>query len=266
MAMPTVKSIARQLLPTAMLDRRRVRRALAGSNEPELALLPLLARSGAFLDIGANIGLWTGPASRMFHQVHAFEPEPRLANALRRYVAAHVTVHQLALSDHDGEGRFLVPIFAGEEISTRSTLESSANPGLEQVERVVQLARLDSLNLTDIDAIKIDVEGHERAVLEGAAATIDRERPALIVEIEERHHPGRSENIIESLSSRGYICGYLRGKAFERYERGAIAVLQPERHLPDMGTGRSGEYVNNFIFLPSDRPDLLGRIRENLST
>ena len=256
MLIKSLKSIARQLVPTTTLERRRVRLALAGSDEPELQLFPVLSRGGAFLDVGANIGFWTGPASRTFGSVHAFEPDPGLADALRRNVASNVTVHELALSDHEGEGRFMVPVFENKEISTRSSLEANANPGLALIERRVRLARLDSLGLTGVDAIKIDVEGHEAAVIAGAAATIARERPTLIVEIEERHHPKQSEPIIAGLVARNYACGYLRGQAFERYESGRIDDLQPQDKLPELGHGKPGDYINNFLFVPNERVGL----------
>ena len=248
-----LKEIAKAVLPASVVAAWQVRRALRGSPEPELLLLPALARGGLFLDVGANMGSWCGPASRVFAEVHAFEPIPPLASALRRAVPVNVTVHELALSDHEGTGRFAVPIYEGRAVTTRASLERDANVGFEdEAVHEVRLARLDSLALVDVDAVKIDVEGHEAAVLAGARETIDRERPTLIVEIEERHHPGQSESIIEGLVSKGYWCCYLRDERIERFRPGSIGELQPLDALPLPGR-RCGDYVNNFVFVPNER-------------
>ena len=53
----------------------------------------------------------------------------------------------------------------------------------------VPVKRLDDLHLDQVGLIKIDVEGHELAVLRGAADTLTRNRPAVLAEAEERHHP-----------------------------------------------------------------------------
>lgn len=248
-----LKEIAKAVLPASMVAAWQVRRALRGSPEPELRLLPALARGGLFLDVGANMGGWCGPASRVFAEVHAFEPIPPLAAALRGAVPANVTVHELALSDHEGSGRFAVPIYDGRAVTTRASLERDANTGFDdEAVHEVRLARLDTLTLVDVDAMKIDVEGHEAAVLAGAHETIERERPTLIVEIEERHHPGQSEAIIQSVVSRGYLCCYLHHERVERFVPGCLGELQPPDAWPVAGR-RSADYVNNFIFVPNER-------------
>ncbi|MCW7537821.1 FkbM family methyltransferase [Aquabacterium sp. A7-Y] len=248
-----LKQFAEILLPRSAIVRFQVHRGLRGSPDREAQLLPLLARRGCFLDIGANRGSWAGPAARVFREVHAFEPEPELAAALRKAAPANVTVHGLALSDHEGWGRFAVPVYGGEAVTTRATLEAGANVGFErELVHEVQLARLDSLRLRHVDAIKIDVEGHEAAVLEGAWDTIDREHPPLIVEIEERHHPGESESIIERLAAHDYLCYYIGDEGLESFVPGSIEVLQQDRARPDPGR-RPGGYINNFIFWPRER-------------
>lgn len=88
MTFPTIKRLAKALLPGSTYMALKVRRALHGSGDAEVSLLPLLARQGAFVDIGANMGTWTGPAARAFRLVHAFEPDPVISTALRRCAPA----------------------------------------------------------------------------------------------------------------------------------------------------------------------------------
>ena len=238
------------------------RRALRASCDPETNLLPLLARAGIFLDVGANVGGWSVPAARCFREVHAYEPDIKLAMALKRIVPSNVTVHSIALSDHEGVGRFTVPIVEGEELTSQASLEAYANVGFdENVMREVKLATLDSFQFRDIDAIKIDVEGHESCVLDGALKSIDRERPTLIVEIEERHHPRYSEQIIERLLSRDYLCYFLAVGQLEQFERGTIDKLQPMGGHGGVGY-KLENYINNFIFFPKERATQIAAIKQ----
>ena len=68
----------------------------------------------------------------------------------------------------------------------------------------VQTACLDDVTLPRIGFIKIDVEGHELNVLEGAKRTISRDRPTLLIECEERHNPGGVSKLRELFRDAGY--------------------------------------------------------------
>ena len=248
-----LKRLARTVLPRSVVAGLQARRRVA-AGDPELDLLPALTRGRTFVDIGANRGSWTLPASQLFAEVHAFEPVPSMAEVLRRAAPANVTVHEVALSDHEGTGRFAVPILEGRAITTRASLEADANVGFDdEAVHEVRLARLDSLGLHGIDVMKIDVEGHEGAAIDGARDTIDRERPSLIVEIEERHHAGGSEAIIEGLTSRGYVCCYPFEGRMQPFLPGSIDALQPSELIKMPGQSKASRYINNFFFVPSER-------------
>jgi FkbM family methyltransferase len=258
------RRLLKTLLPPPLRLRLQVRRALRGGSEVEIRLLPLLARGGAFIDVGANVGGWSGPACRSFRQVHAFEPYAELADALRRAAPANMQVHPLALSDRTGSAAFSIPLHGGITLPTRASLEAQANVGFEQLARQVELATLDSLQLDAIDAIKIDVEGHEEAVLNGAWQTIESQRPSLIVEIEERHHPGRSEVIIARIVALGYRCHFVRDGRLHPYAAGSIGALQPASRVPAPGQQAVG-YINNFIFSPHERDAEVQAMRDRLA-
>ena len=258
-------SLVKAVVPQSIRLRRHVRSVLQrATHDPEIALLPRLARAGCFLDIGANLGSWTGPASRAFARVHAFEPHAELATALRANVPPNVTVHEVALSDHHGVATFAIPLHAGEHLASRASLELDANTGFDQVIRQVAMTTLDALDLRGVDAIKIDVEGHEAATLDGAWRTIERERPTLIVEIEERHHPGRSEALIERIAARGYRCCYVARRQLLEFTPGEIVRLQPAELIPTP-EGTSPDYINNFFFVPREREQQLTAMRADLA-
>lgn len=238
----------------------RIRRWMRQGTDTELRLLPLLKGRGAFIDVGANVGSWAGPACRIFSHVHAFEPDTKLARALKDCAPRNLTVHAMALSDKKGVGVFSVPLSNGRRVEARGSLNRDANPGMAEEIRSVSMVTLDSLALTGIDAIKIDVEGHEEAVLAGACQTLQRERPSLIIEIEERHHRGRSELIIANLVKSGFAAFFVRKNKVERFQPGMLSSLQLANQITPEGQPKLDSYINNFIFVPLEKSGVIADV------
>ncbi|HUZ11388.1 MAG TPA: FkbM family methyltransferase [Caulobacteraceae bacterium] len=92
----------------------------------------------------------------------------------------------------------------GSEAALATIAPSNRLGGRASREISVPVARLDDFQLPPIGFIKIDVEGHEEAVLQGARETIGRNRPALMIEIEERHNRGAIERVFDHFRSDGY--------------------------------------------------------------
>jgi hypothetical protein len=136
-------------------------------------------------------------------------------------------------------------------ILTRCSLNSNANLGMKIKQQVVPVKRLDDFQIKDVVALKIDVEGHELAVILGARETIAACKPLLVIEIEERHHPGQSSEIINYIKSLGYDCAYLdvEGNVMSA-DKFDFPALQDVNNLPNPIVGGGGIYVNDFIFLP----------------
>ncbi len=235
-----------------------IRRLLSplGRAEPELALVALLARPDrAFLDIGANKGVYVMAAAGKFAAVYAVEPNPQMAAYLRDCLGRVCNVFECALSDRQGSLPLWLPTRDNRTVTGLASLEAGANPGFAQTSVVVPVERLDDLPLPTLGLVKIDVEGHERAALEGGLARLQRDRPVLIVEIEERHHPGRSDEVAAWLAGLGYEAFYLDGGSLHRLREGGIAALQAAGP-PALGAG-GRDYINNFVFLHRD--DVTGR-------
>ena len=200
--------------------------------EPEISGLfsHLAPKLMVVYDIGANWGFYPllfGTDPRFAGEVHAFEINPRTAADLRHVVAAsglagRVRVHAHGLSDFDGEARL--------EVTRHSYLARIVGDGDNAATEPVAVRRLDGLDLPAPQLIKLDVEGHEAAVLRGAAGLLDRHRPFIV--FESWHQPLRPERMLEPLrflAARGYEFrrlvwhAYGGGTAGER--RGTVELL-----------------------------------------
>jgi FkbM family methyltransferase len=170
----------RMLLPNADVD--YIQRKLATEHAPyESTMLEdmrsRLSPGDLVIDAGANIGNHTMYLAAAGCRVAAFEPNPALAHALRTSVALNgledkVEVRELALGKAEGKGRFVKEI--PENLGAQS-IGGGDGP--------LTISPLDAVTLpVPVKAIKIDVEGMEFDVLDGAAGLIGRDRPIVYVE------------------------------------------------------------------------------------
>lgn len=210
--------------------------------EPELWLIPkLVSRESLAIDVGANEGYWSLQLARYAGQVHAFEPNPICLAQLGRVLPRKVKLHDVALSDETGSKslRFDPNNTGIGTIEARNPL--SDNTGIKEIlTRVVSTRCLDEFDLHEVELIKIDVEGHEEAVLRGAGATLRRNRPTVICEIEERHNSGGLERIRKFFDGCNYLACAIDG-----------GRLRPLREIEAEGKRKLGVAtgVNNFIFV-----------------
>ena len=103
---------------------------------------------------------------------------------------------------------------------------------------------LDEYEFSNVGFIKIDVEGHEHEVLEGAMRTIKKNMPNLLVEMEEKHNKIPIDEQIRSIEGLGYKSYVAKqGKLISTNE---INVIKLHRHPKN-----TKEYLFNFIFLPA---------------
>ncbi len=157
----------------------------------ERTLLSRVVRHGmTVIDVGANIGYY----ALMFRsfvgesgQVICLEPDPTnlhelLTNVSENALEGNITVMPVAAGDQDGVASF------------QPGLNSHVTPdGTSHV----SVTKIDSLTMSKVDFIKIDVEGYEGAVLDGAKKTIEQFRPALFLEL----HP----NLLTRHTHRGIV-------------------------------------------------------------
>lgn len=162
---------------------------VAGMEAMAAVAAAVLPPDGVVLDVGANIGLSALALAPLLPRgrVLAVEASPRTAAALRRTLALNgledrVAVEAVALGAAPGEAAFHAAAHsAGAHLMDAGTLGAAALPTVR-----VPVETLDALvarhGLGRLDFLKIDVEGFETEVLDGAAATLARLRPLVFVE------------------------------------------------------------------------------------
>lgn len=231
--------------------------------EPSLLVFDELVRPGdVVLDVGAHRGVYSDRLSRLVGEtgrVHAFEPNPD-GLAVLHSVARHrpnVIIHALALSDRPGTASLLRPVVAGDRVDAMSSLGNPMVAAGSHDSVRVRVSRLDDELQSEparIVLVKIDVEGHEHEVLEGGRELIDKSRPYLIMEIEQRHRQRPLAETFEWLSARGYQGYFLtpggrRPLAVFEVQRDQLAYLDRgfQQGRPDPA------YVSDFLFLPTAR-------------
>jgi len=170
--------------------------------ESELRGLAAIVRPGdSVIDVGAAHGMYTLPLAHLVGQtgrVDSFEPHPRQQRTLRALKlligAKQISVNASAVGPIAGERTMRLPLKYGFPIYGHAHVtEGAALP--KAGERTQQwrtaITSIDAWvanhGITRVSFIKVDVEGFEPQVILGATATIDTDRPSLLLEIEDRH-------------------------------------------------------------------------------
>jgi len=174
----------------------------------EMAIRRLVKHRAVCFDIGAHIGYYSllfssavGPEGQVF----SYEPVPQTFSFLSRNVAKNlarnVAIHQLAVGDSEG----IVRIACGGELPLGwSRIRES---GGVEVRCTTIDAEVSRLELTRVDFVKVDVEGYESHVFDGAKNTFARLRPTVMFEVNAsalREQDAVPSRIFDILASHGY--------------------------------------------------------------
>jgi FkbM family methyltransferase len=208
------------------------------------------------VDVGAAEAPYSVNICEHSERVIAFEARADQASEIRQLALAKnlpIEVEPVALSDRAGVGYLRILT----KDPGRSTIERlnelhDAN-GSASIELRVPVLRLDDYELRDVGFIKIDVEGHELAVLRGAENTIHASMPNLLVEIEDRHRPNSLRDVSEFLAKfdyEGYFILWGQVRPLATFDAHAYQDPSNIGGWKD-GWARKGVYVNNFIFVPA---------------
>ena len=144
-----------------------------------------LARGGSAglaVDVGANVGYvaaWLAMRSDV-QRVLAVEPNPRLVSLLEKNLGARGTVIHAVATRESGRREFPVDL-------VNSSLSGFGNPsGMEFQLEQVPAVTLDEVvgEAESVRLLKVDTEGHECDVLDGAQDLLLRHSPVIVIEVE----------------------------------------------------------------------------------
>ena len=245
-----VKALVKDAFPSIWLQWHFMKRPK--SAERELSYLDKIIPGDAVtVDVGANCGLYTRRLARLSRQVHAFEPSQQMARLLRRTSARNVRIHEIALSDHDGGAELFIPQGEDGLVYGLASLEERVGTSGRAISAHVPIARLDAVIDQDVAFVKVDVEGHELNVLNGAVELVERCQPVFLVEAEDRHRAEATRSVFEFFREKAYRGFYLKDNDVIAVEQFDPARLQDADALrPDGGRKDGRFYVNNFFFFP----------------
>lgn len=251
---------------------RKIKYIRNNLREIEMNLLPILAdKKKASIDIGAAIGSYLANLCIYSKNVIGFEPIPENISKLNEmiyYLDMNAEIEPYALSNKKGftSLKMIKNDFGRSTIEPLNNLQDD-NSNKMSIE--VELKKLDDYNLQNIGFIKIDVEGHELSVLEGAETTIKNNRPNLLVEIEERHKYDSINSVKNWLCKFDYSGYFIKDRNIELISEFDINTYQNHKNIGDQNDNykRTGIYINNFFFLPVESAEnTISEARKHLQT
>lgn len=222
--------------------------------EPELLwITKFLNEDAVFMDIGANVGAYVFQVLKKIpaENIFAFEPNKSLNKRLHR-IFPKINIFEIALSDENAEKEFKIPVIKGKKLHTRGTLCADRKEDDEE-NAVIQKIKVETLdfwvekqNLQKLDFIKIDVEGNEIKTVFGGQKTIQKLKPILMIEIEQRHHKEPVWTFISEIESWDYSANFLNRETLE------LESLRKDffENQNSENVKNYSHYINNIIFIP----------------
>ena len=230
------------------LLRRRLERAIKKKEENEIKLVKDFIKNGTdSLDIGVYRGVYSYEMSKYSKTVHAFEPNPIIFKDLDKNlkkIVKNMHLYNFALSNKNEDIELKIPI--RDLNSNKKNYEEYYQLGKATIHKENELKNFEkhkiiSKKIDDLDFknkisfIKIDVEGHEKEVIEGGVKTIQKNKPVLLIEIEKQYSKRNVSDTINFINSLGFTSYF-----FDNID------LKKTNDLDNLNK------YNNFIFKPNE--------------
>ena len=140
-------------------------------------IIESLPNKRTFVDVGANVGIWSLPMRLHFEKVISYEPSKQNIECIKSNIPSGIELREKAVADFNGEAKFHQ---AGKNCGDGKLCREGVKSAY-----VVPVVKLDDENLQNVDMIKIDTQGWELDVLKGMSNLINSQRPWIMIEINE---------------------------------------------------------------------------------
>jgi FkbM family methyltransferase len=246
-----------RVAPGLSVRARHLKKKRAG--DVTLSVIERLVMPGdQVLDVGAYRGVYSLDLSRRVGRhgkVWSIEPFPTNVEALKRAVGGrgNITICAAAASDRAGRQMLKVPVYRGHQLGALATLgqapEHSRSVAVDMI-TIDELLETADGGRRPLRFLRCDVVGHEAAALAGADRTLRTLRPAIWVEIEQRHQQRPIQGTLDRLMAYGYEGYFARHRhlfplAALDLERDQLRFVGPKfvpYHMPL-------NYVHYFLFV-----------------
>ena len=158
-----------------------------------------LPNKRTFVDVGANVGIWSLPMTQHFQKVISYEPSKQNIECIKVNIPLGAEIREKAVADFNGEAQFHQ---AGKNCGDGKLCRPGINPSY-----IVPVVKLDDENLNNVDMVKIDTQGWELDVLKGMHDIIIKHHPWIMIEINED-----VDVCCELLENYGYETVYIKSK------------------------------------------------------
>lgn len=180
-------------------------------NKQRDVCLAEMSSKETFVDVGANVGVWSIPMLSHFKNVLSFEPSIRNRECLEKNLNGRGEIRPYACSNFNGTSEFHDEI---KNCGNSKLWSEEKLPGLYNVDVV----KLDDQNITNCSLIKIDVQGYEWQVIQGAKNIIENQSPWIAFEVSAdvdvivKFLEDRNYDMIDVKSKRMFIMAPKSGK------------------------------------------------------
>ena len=234
-------------LPEKFLLKKRLERSIKKEDEKEINLVKDLIKPDTdSLDVGVYRGVYSYEMAKYSKTVHSFEPNPvifEFINKNLKKLKKNIKLYNCALSNKNEIIDLKIPI---RNINyDKNNYEEYYQMGKATIHKKNEFSTYEKFQVNaksidefsfknEISFIKIDVEGHEKEVIEGGMKTIKKDKPKLLVEIEEKYTRKKVSETINYINTIGY-----NSFVFEN------RTLKKTTEIKDL------DLYNNYIFLPN---------------
>jgi FkbM family methyltransferase len=161
-----------------------------GSHEPnEMAFMSRAVQAGdTFIDVGANVGLYSVVAGQIGAHVLAFEPDAGTRSVLEANLAANCLdgrscVLPIALANWDGTGVFTSGLDVANHLGNDIGAHGSVTVSVAQLDSLLAASDILLASRPSLVFVKVDAEGHDLEVLRGAGTLLTSYTPVIMVEV-----------------------------------------------------------------------------------